>query len=362
MWHSSDFTVNSSPAHLMELPRKILIGDGVISRLGSIITDLDANISKVAIITGSIVKERMGATCMSSFHESCLENFWFISSEASMEAVHSLQRIIEDYSADLIVGLGGGRSVDAAKMTAFRLKKPFVSVPTSASHDGISSPFASIRGNDKPHSVKVSTPVGVVADTLLLAKAPARLLASGCGDLVAKMTAVKDWELGRDENNEYYGSYAANLAYMSAKIILDESPKLRENNKFGIRTIVEALISAGVASCIAGSSRPCSGAEHLFSHAVEYIAGNDCGLHGERVGLGTLMMAKLHGLDWEIIAETLENVGAPTTAEQIKLNEHHVVNALLLAQSLRPDRYTILTKVKLDKQSALELAKSVNVL
>ncbi len=362
MWHSSDFTVNSSPAHLMELPRKILIGDGVISRLGSIITDLDANISKVAIVTGSIVKERMGAICMSSFHESCLENFWFISSEASMEAVHSLQRIIEDYSADLIVGLGGGRSVDAAKMTAFRLKKPFVSVPTSASHDGISSPFASIRGNDKPHSVKVSTPIGVVADTLLLAKAPARLLASGCGDLVAKMTAVKDWELGRDENNEYYGSYAANLAYMSAKIILDESPKLRENNKFGIRTIVEALISAGVASCIAGSSRPCSGAEHLFSHAVEYIAGNDCGLHGERVGLGTLMMAKLHGLDWEIIAETLENVGAPTTAEQIKLNEHDVVNALLLAQSLRPDRYTILTKVKLDKQSALELAKSVNVL
>jgi glycerol-1-phosphate dehydrogenase [NAD(P)+] len=362
MRHISDFIVSSSPTHLMELPRKILIGDGVISQLGSIIIDLDANISKVAVITGSIVKARMGAICMSSLHESCLENLWFISSDASMESVHRLQRTIEDYSPDLIVGLGGGRSVDAAKMTAFRLKKSFVSVPTSASHDGISSPFASIRGNNKPHSVKVNTPIGVIADTLLLAKAPGRLLASGCGDLVAKMTAVKDWELGRDENNEYFGSYAANLAYMSAKIILDESPKLRENNRFGIRTIVEALISAGVASCIAGSSRPCSGAEHLFSHAVEYIAGNDCGLHGERVGLGTLMMAKLHGIDWEIIAETLENVGAPTTAKQIKLNEHHVVKSLLLAQSLRPDRYTILTKVKLDKQSALELAKSVNVL
>ena len=247
-------------------------------------------------------------------------------------------------------------------MTAFHLKKPFISVPTSASHDGISSPFASIRGNDKPHSVKVNTPVGVIADTLLLAKAPHRLLASGCGDLVAKITAVKDWELGREENNEYFGSYAANLAYMSAKIILDESSKLRENNKFGIRTIVEALISAGVASCIAGSSRPCSGAEHLFSHAVEYTVGNNCGLHGERVGLGTIMMAKLHGLDWEIIAETLENVGAPTTAKQIKLNAHQVVNSLLIAQSLRPDRYTILTKVKLDKHSAMDLAKSVKVL
>jgi glycerol-1-phosphate dehydrogenase [NAD(P)+] len=362
MCRASSFSMSSSPTHLMELPRKILIGDGVISQLGSIITDLDANISKVAIITGSIVKARMGAVCMSSFQESCLENFWFISTDASMESVHRLQRIIEDYSADLVIGLGGGRSVDAAKMTAFHLKKPFVSVPTSASHDGISSPFASIRGNNKPHSVKVNTPVGVIADTLLLAKAPRRLLASGCGDLVAKITAVKDWELGRDINNEYFGSYAANLACMSAKIILDESPKLRENNRFGIRTIVEALISAGVASCIAGSSRPCSGAEHLFSHAVEYIVGNNCGLHGERVGLGTIMMAKLHGLDWEIIAETLENVGAPTTAKQIKLNEHHVVNSLVIAQSLRPDRYTILTKVKLDKQSALDLAKSVNVL
>jgi glycerol-1-phosphate dehydrogenase [NAD(P)+] len=362
MYHTSNFSKSSSPIHLMELPRKILIGDGVVSQLGSIIRDLDANISKVAIITGSIVKARMGAICMSSFLESRLENFWFISTDASMECVHRLQRIIEDHSADLIVGLGGGRSVDAAKMMAFHLKKPFVSVPTSASHDGISSPFASIRGNDKPHSVKVNTPIGVIADTLLLAKAPRRLLASGCGDLVAKITAVKDWELGREENNEYFGSYAANLAYMSAKIILDESPKLRENNRFGIRTIVEALISAGVASCIAGSSRPCSGAEHLFSHAVEYTVGNDCGLHGERVGLGTIMMAKLHGLDWEIIAETLENVGAPTTAKQIKLNENQVVNSLLIAQSLRPDRYTILTKVKLDKQSALDLAKSVNVL
>ncbi|HEX2124310.1 MAG TPA: iron-containing alcohol dehydrogenase, partial [Nitrososphaeraceae archaeon] len=94
----------------MELPRKILIGDGVISQLGSIISDLDANISRVAIITGSVVKARTGAACMSSFHESCLENSWFISTDASMDSVHRLQSMIKEYSADIIVGLGGGRS------------------------------------------------------------------------------------------------------------------------------------------------------------------------------------------------------------------------------------------------------------
>jgi glycerol-1-phosphate dehydrogenase [NAD(P)+] len=263
---------------------------------------------------------------------------------------------------DLIIGLGGGRSVDVAKMTAFELNKPCISVPTSASHDGISSPFVSIKGTKKPYSVKANTPVGVLADTSLLAQAPARLMASGCGDLVAKFTAVKDWELARDEHDEYFGSYAANLAYMSAKIILSESRRLMGRGTSGIRVVIEALISAGVAACIAGSSRPCSGAEHLFSHAVEYIAGQNYGLHGERVGLGTIMMAKLHDLDWEVIVETLERVGAPTKAKEIRLDEKAVVISLLAAQSLRPDRYTILSKVKLNKRSAFELARSVRII
>jgi glycerol-1-phosphate dehydrogenase [NAD(P)+] len=280
-----------------------------------------------------------------------------------METVDKLQEeLTGDDSPDFVVGFGGGRSVDVGKMTAFKINKPFLSVPTSASHDGISSPFVSIRGTDKPYSVKANTPIGVLADTLLMSQAPPRLLAGGCGDLVGKMTAVKDWELAREERGEYFGSYAANLAYMSAKIILTESKKLGKRDEYGIRTIVEALISAGVAACIAGSSRPCSGSEHLFSHAVEYVAGPDYGLHGERVGIGTIMMAKLHGLDWEKIAETLKDVGAPTTAREIGLSDEQVVKALVAAQSLRPDRYTILTKTKLDSTLATQLAKSTRVI
>jgi glycerol-1-phosphate dehydrogenase [NAD(P)+] len=346
----------------MELPRKILIGEGVVSEVGSVIRSLDAGATKAAIITGAVVKARAGDECSASLEKASLRSFWHVVNDASMDTVARLQDKISDKAPDFVIGFGGGRSVDVAKMTAFRIGRPFLSVPTSASHDGISSPFVSIRGTDKPHSIKANTPIGVVADTHLMSQAPPRLLAGGCGDLVAKITAVKDWELARDEKGEYFGSYAANLAYMSAKIILDESDRLKRKSQFSIRTIVEALISAGVAACIAGSSRPCSGAEHLFSHAVEYVAGPSYGLHGERVGIGTIMMAKLHGLDWEKVAETLENVGAPTKAEQIGLTEDQVVKALTTAQSLRPDRYTILSKVKLDSKSARRLAKSVRVI
>jgi glycerol-1-phosphate dehydrogenase [NAD(P)+] len=354
--------LSSPPTHLMELPRKILIGEGVVSQVGVLIKTLNGSAAKVVVITGRIVKSIAGNELQSSLEKASLKSLQLVVSHASMDTVDKLKDKIRGELPDFIIGFGGGRSVDIAKMTALKIGRPFLSVPTSASHDGISSPFVSIRGTEKPHSIKANTPIGVVADTHLMLQAPPRLLAGGCGDLVAKITAVKDWELARDEKGEYFGSYAANLACMSAEIILGESEKLSRKSQFSIRTIVEALISAGVAACIAGSSRPCSGSEHLFSHAVEYVAGPNFGLHGERVGIGTLIMAKLHGLNWEKIAETLENVGAPTKAKQIKLTEDHVVRALTAAQSLRPDRYTILSKVRLDKKSAFELAKSVGVI
>jgi glycerol-1-phosphate dehydrogenase [NAD(P)+] len=346
----------------MELPRKILIGEDIVPQVGELVRTLNDSTAKVVVITGNAVKSSAGDELELSLKSAAIKSSIYVVSHASMDTVDRLRDRIGSELPDFVIGFGGGRSVDIAKMTAFKMDRPFISVPTSASHDGISSPFVSIRGIDKPYSIKAKTPIGVAADTHLMLQAPRRLLAGGCGDLVAKITAVKDWELARDEKGEYFGSYAANLACMSAKIILKESKKLNHKSHFSIRTIVEALISAGVAACIAGSSRPCSGSEHLFSHAVEYVAGPNFGLHGERVGLGTLMMAKLHGLNWEKIVETLENVGAPTKARQIRLTEEDVVRALMAAQSLRPERYTILSKIRLDKKIASELAKSVGVI
>ena len=352
--------MTSDPNHLMELPRKILIGNDVIYQLGSFIRDLNDKTSIVAVISGNTVKARVGKECVEALDSSSMKHIWIETPNASMNDIDSSQSLVRKEQPNFIVGVGGGRSVDVAKMISYNLNIPFISVPTSASHDGISSPFVSIRGRDKPYSLKAHAPIGVIADTKLISEAPYRLQASGCGDLIGKITAVKDWELARDDNNEYFGSYAANLASMSAKIIIENSSKL--SYRANIRTIVEALISAGVASCIAGSSRPCSGSEHLFSHALEYVAKTNCGLHGERVGIGTIMMSKIHGLDHAVIIKTLQNIKAPTTAKEIDVTEDQIIQSLLIAQSLRPERYTILNKIKMDKGSAREIAKSVSVI
>jgi glycerol-1-phosphate dehydrogenase [NAD(P)+] len=340
----------------MELPRLIVVGEKNIGNFAKFLLDLGPT-NKISIIAGNHVQRIVKTKISKSLTDSKIKSVWHIPTTNDEKSIKSVEAKVRKDRADLIVGIGGGRSVDIAKMISYNLGKPFVSVPTAASHDGIASPFVSIKG-EKPHSLVATAPLGVFVDIDVIKKAPKKLLAAGCGDLVAKITAVKDWQLGRDNTGEYYGRYSSNLASMSAKILLEATEKKKRPD---VREIVEALISAGVASCIAGSSRPCSGSEHLFSHALDKLAPG-IGLHGEKCGIGAILMAKLQGQDWKNIVNTLKNVGAPTTAKQIGLKKEVIAQALVIAQSLRPERYTILKQAKMTQKKALELAKSTNVI
>ena len=345
-------------SHTMELPRKIVVGEKNIANIGNFLKSLK-NTKKVSLISGSNVKKIVQKKIQKHFDLAKIENIWYLAKTNDTKSIRDIEKKVSQNKSDLIIGIGGGRSVDIAKMIGFNLALPFVSVPTSASHDGLASPFVSIKG-EKPHSLVTTAPLGVFVDVDIMKRAPKKLLASGCGDLIAKITAVRDWQLSRDKTGEYYGRYSADLASMSAKILMESSERFSKKG-LDVREIVEALISAGVASCIAGSSRPCSGAEHLFSHAVDKLEPG-VGLHGEKCGIGTIMMAKLQGQDWKKIVNTLKNVGAPTTAKEIGLKSTTLVKALMIAQSLRPERYTILNEVNMTEKKAITLAKSTKVL
>ncbi len=349
---------NMPASHTMELPRQIVVGEKNIDRVGKFLENLSKP-KKVSIISGKNVKKIIGKKIDDSLKRSKIRTVWHLSTSNHVNILKEIEKKVRKDKSDLIIGLGGGRSVDVAKLCSFNLKIPFVSIPTSASHDGIASPFVSIRG-EKPHSLIATAPLGVFVDVDIIKRAPRKLIASGCGDLMAKITAVKDWKLGRDKTGEYYGRYSADLASMSAKILI-ESASTFSKKGLDVRVIVEALISAGVASCIAGSSRPCSGAEHLFSHAVDHLE-YGIGLHGEKCGIGSIMIAKLQGQNWRKIVTTLKNVGAPTTAKEIGLKPKVLAKALTIAQSLRPERYTILKQEKMTERKALKLAKSTRVL
>ena len=345
-------------SHTMELPRLIEIGEGNTGDFGRFLTSLNRP-KMTSLISGVNVQRVLRKKIEKSLQSEGIRFVWHTSGDNQIKSVDRIQKSVMTDGSDLIVGIGGGRSVDIAKIIAYNLSKPFVSLPTAASHDGMASPFVSVR-SDKPHSLVATAPMGVFVDIDVINKAPARLLSSGCGDLVANIIAVKDWQLGHKKKNEYYGRYSANLATMSAMMVIENSAEFARKG-LDARLIVEGLISAGVASCIAGSSRPCSGAEHLVSHALDRVAPG-VGLHGEKCGLGSIMMAKLHGQDWQKIAKALKDVGAPTSAKQIGLTKEQIVEALVTAQDLRPERYTILSERNMTKRIAQNLARSTNVI
>lgn len=112
---------------------------------------------------------------------------------------------------------------------------------------------------------------------------------------------------------------------------------------------------------IAGSSRPCSGSEHLFSHALDQLV--ECkAMHGEKCGVGSILTAYLQGANWRRIRNTLRGIGAPTTAKQLGLKDDDVVTALELAAKVRPERYTILHKLNLSFDACKKAAKNTEVI
>jgi glycerol-1-phosphate dehydrogenase [NAD(P)+] len=343
----------------MQLPREVLVGKNVVQSVGETVARLGFK-GPALLVTGPKVVNIAGETVVDSLKRAGFKSSIIIVETATTAQVATVENEIQQTKPDIVIGVGGGKDIDVAKLSSVKSGTRFVSVPTAASHDGIASPLVSMKGLDRPYSYATHAPIAIVADTSIIAKSPYRLIASGCGDVVAKYTAVRDWKLAHKVKNEYYGDYAAELALMSSRLVIRSADEVRSLSDSGVSTLVEALISCGVAMSIAGSSRPCSGAEHLFSHALSLIAPKPA-LHGEQCGVGTIMCAYLHGANWQLIRDVLRRVGAPTTAKELNIEPRHVVEALVKAHSMRPERYTILGE-GLNTEAAHRLASVTGVI
>jgi len=348
--------------HVIELPKRVVVGEGILEEVPRYISELDLG-RRVVLLSGPSATRSIALRVRQSLEDRHFEVCEFIVENASIETVRRVLDYAKECKPELVVGVGGGKVIDVAKFLARDLGVALVSIPTAPSHDGICSPFASIKGLDRPTSVKCVMPTLVVADIDVISLAPRRLILAGCGDLIGKLTAVLDWRLAHRLRGEYYGEYAASLALLSAKHVLRlyEEFSAKTIPREAVRTLVEALISSGVAMGIAGSTRPASGSEHMFAHALDIVA-NYPALHGEEVALGTIMMLYLHGKNWKRIKRILMKMGLPTTAKELGVKDYQIVEALTRAHEIRPERYTILGERGLTWDAAEKLARKTGVI
>lgn len=344
----------------MQLPREVIVGKGTLKCVPEVARRLGLR-GKALVMSDSICYDVAGKAVSDFLVESGLSVDFLLVKTMTTKDVLDIENQIKKLKPQVLFGVGGGTIIDSAKVSSGSLNIPFISVPTTVSHDGIASPLASIKGSDKPYSILAQAPLAIIADTEVIAQAPWRFVISGCGDVIAKMTAVKDWKLAHLEQNEYYGEYAASLALMSAKLVMENAELIVSRKDEGLHVLLEALISCGVAMSIAGSSRPCSGSEHLFSHALDMFNSHHA-MHGEQCGVGSILTAYLYRANWQRIRNTLKEIGAPTTASELGVKDVDVVKALEIAAKIRPERYTILQKLNLNFEACEKTAKATGVI
>ena len=244
-----------------------------------------------------------------------------------------------------IVGLGGGRVLDVCKYAAYVSKTPFLSIPTTAANDGLASPIAVLKKHDdKPKSLGAAIPSMILIDTEIITEGPIQNIQAGIGDTISNYMALLDWEFavsrGKDEMNGY--------AYLMSKNSLDALMKTQFDHicpEF-IEVLVNSLVLSGIAMDFAGSSRPVSGSEHLFSHALDFYS-NKKNLHGLQVALGTVAVLKLIEHPQNEVINYLKRFNVNVNPVSLGIEETTFVLCMQKATSMRNNRYTYLHEIDL---------------
>jgi len=262
---------------------------------------------------------------------------WLEVPSNNLETAEQLSRELPD-SVSAIVGTGGGKALDVAKYTAHLAGLPYYAVPTSLSNDGFSSPQSSLTVEGQRQSLPAAIPRGVVVDTVICHQAPRILSLSGVGDLVAKLTAVRDWKLAFHATGETVDDFAALVSESSFHAFHSHTDFDLE----GIRLLASGLLLSGIAMEIAGSSRPASGSEHLISHALDTISIRPR-LHGMQVGVASYLVSLLQEQNSELIETLLDSTGfwKAIVTDPFSLSEWR--EALRLAPTLKDNFHTILS-------------------
>lgn len=346
---------------IFQIPKNIYFGPEALNKLPELLREYEYR-GSILVLTGKYNSRR--------FAEKILTNNYHLESieYGDFCEVENLLNQYRNRNISCIVCIGGGKVIDIGKTLAYLTNRSLISVPTVASHDGISSPYISYLLQldvSKKFNVKVyKVPDAIIADTSIIVNAHRRYLLAGIGEIFGKIIAVKDWELAHKIKGEEFSEFAAKLSLSSLEIINRNFEKLKMHNEKAVRIVVKALIGCGVAMAIAGSSRPCSGSEHMFCHAIDLLSRElnfKPALHGEQVALGTIMMAYLHGLNWKKIKKKMKQLGIPTTAYELGIDRDVILQALLIAHKIRPNRYTILGSDGLTKKAAQQLIEVTGI-
>lgn len=332
------------------IPTLLKVEAGALENIGTYLKE--NRFQKVVIYFGNGLIDMFGYKVLDSLRDAGIEVLEYCELDTvDMDDIIKLAFRLPN-STQAIIGLGGGKVIDAAKYMGFLRKLPFISVPTSASSDGFSSASASLIINGRRSSVPARLAYGIIVDTEVIKSAPAKFLYSGIGDMVSKITALYDWQFEEEHGAAQVNDFAMMIAKKAVNSFV-RTPFESIQDKIFLKELLDSLAMSGIANEIAGSSAPTSGSEHLISHALDKIL-EAPQLHGIQVGIATYLMSRVQNHRYQRIHTVFTKTGFWDYVCTLDLNVEDYKKAIDLAPSIKPFRHTYL-----HEEQNRELAKQL---
>jgi glycerol-1-phosphate dehydrogenase [NAD(P)+] len=286
----------------------------------------------------------------------------FVVSNSDESNVSHVEKIIRQKKPDLVLGFGGGKVLDVAKLAAGNKNTTFISIPTTLSNDGISSPVAVIKDKKNiPVSHITKAPYGIIVDISIVKKAPEKHIKAGIGDLVSNLSAVFDARLAHEKGRETITSMALTVSEAGPLSLLDFKKPSIHNNDF-LLCLAQGLTKSGIAMCITGSSRPASGSEHKISHAIDHLHSPRDTLHGEQTGIAAIFTMALQENEYlDRVIKFYKDVTFPHTLSHLSLTVEQFIQVVHAAGNIRPQRYTILEDMEITDKKIREIIKKTGL-
>lgn len=336
------------------MEKRIIVEENAVNKLPEIISKF----SKIMIVT----TEGLYQLFKDWFDDIIkLDNvtLYYLNDYSVSEASIIANKLIINYY-DCIVSIGGGTVNDTCKLASKYSEKKFISFPTIVSNDGVCSNTAVLKfEGSHTDGLPAKSPDIIIIDTNIIKKAPIRFLNAGICDIVSNYTALFDWELSIKNNKENSNDIAKIISSNALYNILNINMPINLNSNWHIKLICESLILSGIAMEIKGNTRPCSGSEHLFNHAINMYHTDIKILHGYLVGLGALVSSILQNQDYNLLLNYFKMNHIDLRPSTLGINEKTFINAWLQASSTRPTRYTILNQINLTKDLLSEIYKKI---
>lgn len=355
-WAGMEYSCACGKSHKVDI-QAIRVGSGVIQELPGILRDLGA--SHIFLVADNYTYEAAGRQVEQLLDQAGLSYHKrvFQTETPLVPNEYALGSVLAAMTSqdDMLLAVGSGTLNDVTKYVSARTGIPYVIAATAPSMDGYASTVAPTILDGFKTTLPAVYPAAIVADVDILKDAPMPMLTAGFGDIIGKFTSLADWRLSHQLNGEYYCPEVAGVIEAAVETCAANAKALAQREPQAIQAVTEALILSGLAMGMVGVSRPASGAEHQMAHYWEMDAlrrGEEHPLHGNAVGVGTVLAASLYEMAVEYLPQgfaapdkgqilaCLQAAGSCADPKELGIRRELCLESLLHAMELR-DRFTV---------------------